>query len=243
MFIFTTPFLELPICFSHSPGCMFVSDTFSNDVPKLIKNTLYPKPKTICLDETNSRYSILSETTWNILTQIEKEIQEDPGNRGIANLIVESDFHKACLTLSKQYSHVTNHVGLTLGFPCIEGFDPCEENDGVHGAIYLAKALMHLGNRVTFIIDQRSSKLRETLLECTSKGFMGNLPDILNVPSSLSIEDTHIIFDNANDSVRFSHLISIERPSPGADGRHHTMTGRDISEKCDPIHILFEQGM
>lgn len=158
---------KLPISFSHSPGCMFVTDVLSDDVPKYVKTMTYPKPCAVCLDETDMKYAIVSEETLGRLKRLQNEISEDPGNRGIKELIVDDDFGKACLSLSKYCSS----VAIALGFPCLENNEVKEENDGVAGAIYIARALMALDTKVTFIIDERSSVLKETLLQCHDKDF------------------------------------------------------------------------
>ena len=228
---------KLPLCFSHSPGCMFVADIESDDVPKHVTTATYPQPRVVCLDEPAMKYSIVSDNTWSTLMDIEQAVFKDPGNRGIKHLLVAEDFAKACLSLSKH----AGRVGIALGFPCLEQFEPREENDGIAGAVYMARALMQLGCEVVFIIDSQSHALKSLLLECHTRGFLSKQPDVMSVERHLRVDDTHHIFNEVNNCAKFTHLIAIERPSPSAEGAYCTMSGRDISPHCDPIDVLFEQ--
>jgi len=49
------------------------------------------------------------------------------------------------------------------------------------------------------------------------------------------------LFDGQTGEALFSHLVSIERPSPNVEGTCHGMTGRLI-ENIEPTHLLFQQG-
>ena len=227
----------MPITFSHHPGCMFVADIKSEEVPTLLTTKRYPKPVVICMDELLDRYSTMSEQASILLDQIEKELYEDLGNRGIKHLTVAGDFHKACLSLSER----ATSVGIILGFPCFEDGDPLEENDGVAGAIYIARVLTYLNIDVTFFVDGHSDVLKETLHSCCSKGFITKEISVSDVGAKFSINDRSVLFD-VSDKPKYSHLIAIERASPSQNGQYCTMKARDVSSNCDPLDKLFEQG-
>lgn len=220
---------NLEECYSHSPGSMFVCDILSDDITKFISIKSYPAADVISLDEKKAKYSIASKNTIEILKKIEIQLMEDPGKRKIESLLVEDDFTRACLHLAEN----GNNIAIILGFPCFADQDPLEENDGVAGAIYMAKAFVTLGKKVTFIIDGYSKVLKRFLQEVVPKA------DVTSIGTDYNKEST-FLFDAQTGDALFSHLISIERPSPGTDGFYHRASGKTITI-CEPTHLLFEQ--
>ena len=179
----------------------------------------------------------ISEERWSLLDKIESEVFQDLSNRGISNLLVKDDFHKACMSLSNSSS-----CAILLGFPLFND-EPKEENDGIAGAIYIARALLHLEKSVTFFIDSDGTLLKQTLQECADKhGYLKGCIQVKNINKDFSIENMDVLIDPATKKPRYSHLISIERPCRNKNGNYMTMIARDISSSCDPIDLLFLQG-
>jgi len=235
--IFTFNFIiELSKSFTHHENGLFICDIKSSDVPKYFKTRTYPKPSVIALDIYKQRYSLLSESALQSLNQIEIEILEDLGNRGIKDLLVKEDFTKAVLSL---HTYGT-HIGIILGFPCMTEGSPLEENDGIAGAIYIAQTLEKLNKQVTFIIDSGSPEL-ETFLKDSTSSYIQNA-NVVSIGKEFDERDTTFLFDKETSKPNFSHLLAIERPSPTKEGCYNTMKARDIKKNCDPTHILFEQG-
>ena len=119
---------NLDLAFSHSPGCMFITDVVqdntaskigSNDMP-LISAVIEYNSKASC-------YSSLSQITLTMLNDIYFIVQQDLGGRGIKNLVIPEDFVKSALALSHASS-----VAMVTGFPVHEG-DPPDETDGLTG--------------------------------------------------------------------------------------------------------------
>lgn len=216
---------------------MFLCDIKSSDTPNFFKNKAYPKPSVILMDSKNQRYSLLSEKALQSLNQIEFEVSEDLGNRGIKELIIKEDFSKAIMSLHKGGTS----IGILFGFPCFTEGSPLEENDGVAGAIYIARALANLDKKVTFIIDSGSPHL-ETFLKESISSYVENI-DVMSIGKEFDERNTTFLFNKETSKPNFSHLLAIERPSPSADGCYNTMKARDIKKLCDPTHILFQQGI
>ena len=229
-------FSGLPICFSHAPGCMYVSDTRSDDISGKLNFKTYPEPKVVCLNDKLAKYSVISEYTWNLLNKLEEEIFEDAGNRGINNLLVKEDFNKAVLSLSKHcYS-----VAILLGFPCFDDKQPFEENDGIAGAILIARALTKLGTKVTFFIDKNSHILKKFLEDCFRKYISSSFTPVRNIDCDITIRN--ILYHEDLSTPYFTHLIAIERPSRAADGNYYSMSAKNISSRCDHLDLLFNEG-
>ena len=77
---------------------------------------------------------------------LEREIQDNIGERGIAKLHNADELLRAALVLSRSSS-----VGIHFGFPCNTNNEFPDETDDPLGAIALGKDLKTLGKEVTFI--------------------------------------------------------------------------------------------
>jgi len=227
---------KLSVTYGHYPGNMFVSDTLSDNIPSLVDVKQYPKPLLLCLDETLQRYSVVSKYANDLLTKIEEIIGEDKGDRGINHLIIQNNFHKAILSLSKH----AKSVGIILGFSCFQEGFPIEENDGIHGAIIIARALTALGVNVTFFIDTHSTILKETLKDSFAKGYFKTFVPVKTLGEDYNNDINKVLIDDVTGEAQFTHLIAIERPSKSVNGIYPNMRGRDISSNCDPLDQLFE---
>ena len=135
-------------------------------------------------------------------------IQTDPGNRGLAELFkaCPDDFAAACRSIAGFQDPV---VAVTTGFFIPSGMPPAFETDGPLGVIFLQRAL--LGCHVSTLIYAEGEVFR-TLNAASA---MCDLPVV-----DVGVEG-------------WSHLVAIERSGPGADRRHYTMRGRDVTEYYD----------
>jgi hypothetical protein len=193
------------------------------------------------------------------LERIRDIIQEDIGNRGLAkdpeaNLInaCPGDFAAACRSIAS-----ASEIAIATGFwipTASTPFGPgAAETDGPLGAMFLARALVPLGIKITFLTDCCLA----ALYEGGATGFEVKVVDA-GQSDSLARFEEHLS--------RVSHLIALERVGPshtleslraqGASNesvdqfvrevprehhdRCHNMRGVDITDVTAPIHTLFE---
>ena len=226
--------LGMPLAFSHSPGCMFLADMTANEAEKHFQSIKYPEAKAVCLDAFKQIYSLLSCDVWNRISKVENAIIDDPGNRGVKFLLENNDLHCAALSISQS----AKSVAVITGFPCLTEFDPSIENDGISGAIDIARAVQALGRPVTFIVGKKEKTIfKEVVFWCHSNGIFKH-----EVPVIVMDNASSMLYDELTDQKRFSHLISIECPGRNHQGKYNTMNQRDISHFCDPLDELFVEG-
>lgn len=132
---------RLPICITHAPGAMFVTD--------LPETARYPGVDgfTVPLQPQPAEASI---------GQLEEVIQDDPGGRGIAALHLPGELFRAASDL-----HRACHVLVTTGFPCNVDCIPPTETDGPPGALALADMYLSLGKKVTLLIDPANTEVMQ----------------------------------------------------------------------------------
>lgn len=143
------------------------------------------------------------------LDSLEQIIATDPGQRGIAPLLVPGSLAAAAQSLRK-----ATKVIITTGF-----FIPLAgrcETDGPPGALCLARALRALGAEVTYLVDHYAVEL------CRAAGL-----------TPLEEYTTGFLTEGA------SHLVAIERLGRAADGRYYNMRGLEMSQYTAPIDELF----
>jgi hypothetical protein len=164
----------------------------------------------------------------DLLEELRRLIQVDPGGRGLARLpgpnlftACAADLTAACRRLAAL--KVPSRIGLFTGFYIASA--GAGETDGPPGAILLAHALEGLGHAVTFFSDPHTlPALRLAARRLRLAAPLLNLADI--DPWGAEHHD-------------FDVLIAIERPGPAADGVLRSMTGRDISPFHGPAHVWF----
>lgn len=126
------------------------------------------------------------------------------------------------------------HVAIVTGFFIRNAVPPSPETDGLGGMAHIAAGLAHAGIPVTVITDVPCSKavwaitgeLPETVgLEIASV----SEPSVRSLRARLAVQERPI-----------THLIAIERVSPGSDGKPHREYGADMSLDTAPLHLLFE---
>ena len=158
--------------------------------------------------------------------EIEKAITEDEGNRGISNRL--NSYQDYCQGLHSLYKG--RRILILTGFTvpdCHTG-----ESDGPLGAIVLAKALEDLGKEILIVTDKYSKKILEGLKKI--KEISG---DIHSVPINVDKQELQKLLNHFKPT----HMIAIERPGKGIDGKYHSMRGEDISDyvgDLDPLMAM-----
>jgi D-glutamate cyclase len=150
-------------------------------------------------------------TTDEKLAAILAAVQTDPGNRGLArdqhdNLFTatKGDFEAACRSIAE---HPDPLVAVVTGFFIPSADPPAFETDGPLGAGFVMRALAEFGIQCALNIEAPMGTVIYAALR--------SLPGYKAVP--ISRPGT-------------THILSIERAGPAADGNHYTMRGRDVSE-------------
>ena len=143
-----------------------------------------------------------------MLSRIESRLQIDEGNRGIFNLIPDSEqLYPGCLELLKCQS-----VGILTGFPCNFNNDIKIESDGIAGALCIARTLFNLGIMPTILIDPPFIQNVSSIIEWHNSEFSCNV----NLSSSFDLN--------------FEGIVSIERAGRSADGNYYTMRALKMNE-------------
>lgn len=143
------------------------------------------------------------------ITSIENLIASDPGGRNIFGLVVADQ-----LRLAAQSLRLARRVGIVSGFYIPQA--SAGETDGPPGAKAVGDALHALGIKVDYITDHRCAPLFRAL----------NIEPLIEPQGYVT---------RANPT----HLVSIERPGRGRDGRYRNMRGTDISSTTFPLDDLF----
>uniref|UniRef100_A0A8C6WXQ0 D-glutamate cyclase n=1 Tax=Neogobius melanostomus TaxID=47308 RepID=A0A8C6WXQ0_9GOBI len=214
------------LAFSHSPGCMFLTDLPDSSSPvgpfRLSQHPLL--------------YSLASKRAVHKIRELEKIVAEDPGNRGISAIVLQDELLLSCLALSHASS-----VAITTGFPTHYMHNPPDETDGPPGAVAMANMLLSLGKQVTMVSDRRGLQLNQDLIdEAVTSG-------VLSAPVPLvTFEDNgpdsavrFLCHDGDISKPRYDHLVAIERSGRAADGNYYNMRGINIKHLVDPIDDLF----
>lgn len=127
------------------------------------------------------------------------------------------------------------HVGIVTGFFIRHATPPSPETDGLGGMAHLAAGLSNMGIPVTVITDAPCGK---AVWAVTTE-----LPDNVSL-EIVSVNEISVksLRDRLSAAERpLTHLIAIERVSPGSDGKPHREHGWDMSADTAPLHLLFEE--
>ncbi|NXU94586.1 GLUCM protein, partial [Xiphorhynchus elegans] len=146
---------KAPLAFTHSPGCMFVTDLKNDSV-----GSLRGGPQVHCISQDPLHFSVVSAEAAQKIKTLETLIGVDPGERGIIHLQRQDELLKACLAISHAQS-----VLITTGFPTHFTYEPPEENDGPPGALAIAAILQALEKDVAIVTDQRAMDLNKKIIE------------------------------------------------------------------------------
>ncbi|XP_020496942.3 D-glutamate cyclase, mitochondrial isoform X1 [Labrus bergylta] len=237
-----------PLAFSHSPGCMFLTD-----VPDSSTSTLKPParegvdpaasapdpeliPLSFLVSHNPLMYSLASKSAVAKIRQLETIIGEDPGQRGIKALFVQDELLRSCLALSHASS-----VAITTGFPTHFMHSPADETDGPPGAIAMATMLLSLGKQVTLVMDKREQDMNRAIIdEAVRKGVLKSEVPLVTFEDSGPDSALRFLCHNRDPHTpRYDHLIAIERSGRAADGNYYNMRGINIKHLVDPIDNLF----
>lgn len=230
-----------PLAFSHSPGCMFLTDIPDSSPPDSIDppySKLKPELTPLCFQVSQhpSHYSLVSQAVVAKIRELENIIIEDPGQRGIKALFVQDELLRSCLALSHASS-----VAITTGFPTHYMHNPPDETDGPPGAVAMANMLLSLGKQVTMLTDKRAVEMNQGLIDQAVR------TGVLKTPLPLvTFEDTgpdsalNFLCHHGDPSKpRYDHLIAIERSGRASDGNYYNMRAINIKHLVDPIDNLF----
>ncbi|XP_027529279.1 D-glutamate cyclase, mitochondrial isoform X2 [Neopelma chrysocephalum] len=220
-----------PLAFTHSPGCMFITDLKNNNVRSLRR-----VPQVHCISQDPLHFSIVSAEAAQKIRTLETLIGIDPGDRGIIHLQRQDELLKACLAISHARS-----VLITTGFPTHFTYEPPEENDGPPGALAIAAILQALEKEVAIVTDQRAMDLNKKIIEeAVQLGILEKPIPLLSYQRESADSALKFLCDNGNSGrPRYDHLIAIERAGMAADGNYYNARKVNIKHLVDPIDELF----
>lgn len=144
----------------------------------------------------------------------------------------KGSLEKAALAI---LNHPRPHVGIVTGFYIEHAEPPSPETDGLGGAAHMAAALAACGIKVTVITDAPCAKAVWAVVD--------------QIPEKVDLEITGLTEESVRAlrtrletvEVPLTHLIAIERVSPGSDGKPHREHGWDMTRQTAPLHLLFEE--
>ncbi|XP_054469741.1 D-glutamate cyclase, mitochondrial isoform X2 [Anoplopoma fimbria] len=237
------------LAFSHSPGCMFLTD-----IPDSPSSSPTPPPSEGSVGSPSTDhnldlipfcflvshnpllYSLASQGAVAKIRQLQTIIGEDPGQRGIRALFVQDELLRSCLALSHAFS-----VAITTGFPTHYMHSPPDETDGPPGAIAMATMLLSLGKRVTIVTDSRALEMNRSIIdEAVRTGVLKTAIPLVTYEDSGPDSALHFLCHDGDPSKpRYDHLVAIERSGRAGDGNYYNMRGVNIKHLVDPIDNLF----
>ncbi|NWJ05652.1 GLUCM protein, partial [Crypturellus undulatus] len=222
-----------PLAFTHSPGCMFITDLKNNEGSVGSSREV---PQVHCISEDPLRYSIVSAEAAQKIKKLESLIGIDPGDRGIIHLQRQEELLKSCLSISHARS-----VLITTGFPTHFTYEPPEENDGPPGAFAIAAMLQALEKDVAIVTDQRAMSLNRKIMEDAVRlGILKRPIPLLSYQKESTDSALMFLCENGNRGrPRFDHLVAIERAGMAADGNYYNARKVNIKHLVDPIDDLF----
>ncbi|MFH7025413.1 MAG: DUF4392 domain-containing protein [Heteroscytonema crispum UTEX LB 1556] len=171
------------------------------------------------------------------IAQLETICGRDVG-RGIEPLfqVAKGGLLGAARAIAEHYSP---HVAIITGFFLPDGNPPAPETDGLIGCAQLAAGLNRAGIPVRIVTDDLCINAVKTAVVAADAA---SIPfDIVPVEKVRSHQQSVAALLNLWESTEppVSHVISIERAGPGADGIIRNMRGQDITAHTPPLHLLF----
>lgn len=131
--------------------------------------------------------------------------------------------------------HPRPHVGIVTGFYIEHAEPPSPETDGLGGTAHMAAALAAAGISVTVITDAPCAKAVWAVLDVIPQDIDLEVVAV----SEKSVRRLRHRLEHAD--LPLTHLIAIERVSPGPDGKPHREHGWDMSRQTAPLHLLFNE--
>ncbi len=126
------------------------------------------------------------------------------------------------------------HVALLTGCYIPQAQPPAAETDGPPGVALLGVALTALDTRVRLLTDP----LCEPVVRGAVAGMGVDLPIDVVTGDDLSLDALAERYARTG----VTHIVSVERLGPGADGRVRNMRGADVSACTPPLHRVLELG-
>ncbi|XP_076604538.1 D-glutamate cyclase, mitochondrial isoform X1 [Chaetodon auriga] len=233
------------LAFSHSPGCMFLTDvpdsSSSSPIPppsdrSIMDPSLELIPLCFLVSHNPLLYSLASQRAVAKIRHLERIIGEDPGERGIKALFVQDELLSSCLALSHAFS-----VAITTGFPANYEYSPPDETDGPPGAIAMATMLLSLGKQVTMVTDSRALDMNQAIIdEAVRTGVLKSAIPLVTFEDRGPDSALHFLCHHGDPSKpRYDHLVAIERSGRAEDGNYYNMRGVNVKYLVDPIDNLF----
>jgi hypothetical protein len=172
---------------------------------------------------------------------LERIMSADPGRRGIAAFFVSGELECAARALLA----ATRGVAVLSGFPCVVGHAQPTENDGVSGAVAIARAALLLGKpRVSIVTDECNRVVFEACVQAllaTGTRLGEDWASRLQLQSFPSAAGWRDADSAAMDDVvaQHDHWVAIERSGCAADGNYYTMRGRSMNDLVAPLDPWF----
>jgi vacuolar-type H+-ATPase subunit F/Vma7 len=126
------------------------------------------------------------------------------------------------------------HVGVVAGFYIKHAEPPSPETDGLIGMAHLAAGFRAAGFDVTVITDAPCAKAVWAVVDA--------LPEPVHL-EVVGVDQGAVVRLRerlATQASPLTHLVAVERVSPGPDGKPHREHGWDMSRETAPLHLLFE---
>lgn len=174
-----------------------------------------------------SAISLVHANSKDQISQIEKVIQKDPGNRGVSHFYT-TDLFNAATSLK-----ASKHVAILTGFFIPAAQQP--ETDGPLGAMFLAQSLMALGKKVTLITDSYCLSAITACQNVIQDQIDSSLFSVLLFPEE-SQKQLQFVSEVCST---VDCLLSIERVGRSVDGTYRTMRALDITQQTAPLDSLF----
>ena len=136
--------------------------------------------------------------------------------------------------------HPHPHVAIITGFFVPRATLPAAETDGPIGCAHLAAGLQRAGFPVRLVTDPLC--LNAVKVAALAAGVSAQVPvDVVPVEAASAADSAVAAILNTWKSIDppVSHVISIERSGPSADGTNRNILGQDITAETAPLHLLF----
>jgi hypothetical protein len=129
-------------------------------------------------------------------------------------------------------------VAILTGFPCLLDRDPPTENDGLAGAVSLARAVCVLGREAVLVTDDVNEAILRRALAADPVTHAAAV-QVLAFPPKSRFGPEHDERLRALASASAA-VVGIERTGVASDGCYYTMRGYDMSHLVAPLDRLFE---
>ncbi|XP_051941692.1 D-glutamate cyclase, mitochondrial isoform X2 [Hippocampus zosterae] len=226
------------LAFSHSPGCMFLTDVQDPSLRSHGPDSKKSEATALCfqISENPLFYSLASQGAVAQIRHLDAIIGEDPGQRGIKALFIQDELLRSCLALSHSSS-----VAITTGFPTHYMHSPPDETDGPPGAVAMATMLLSLGKQVTLVTDKRALQMNQDIIdEAVTTGVLKSTIPLVVFEDIGPNSSLHFLCHHGDPAKpRYDHLVAIERSGRAEDGNYYNMRGVNIKHLVDPIDDLF----